>query len=75
MFRGPGFPLFEARDSGFKSKIGTRFGIESIFGRRMPKITLEIMGLHKILGRDYGIEERYWDPHIGTVYALAVVTS
>ena len=26
----------------------------------MPKITLEITGLHEILGRDYGIEEPYW---------------
>ena len=47
-----------------------------MFGRGMPKITLGITGLHKILGRDYGIEEPYiGDPHIGTVYALAVVTS
>ena len=47
-----------------------------MFGRGMPKITLGITGLHKIWGRDYGIEEPYiGDPHIGTVYALAVVTS
>ena len=26
----------------------------------MPKITLGIVGLHEILGRDYGIEELYW---------------
>ena len=28
----------------------------------MPKITLGITGLHKILGRDYGIEEPHWGP-------------
>ena len=27
VFRDPGFPLFEARDSGFESKIGASFGI------------------------------------------------
>ena len=61
-FRDPGFPLFEARDSGFKSKIGTRFGIESVFGRGMPKITLGFTGLHEILGWDYWIEEPHWGP-------------
>ena len=54
--------FFGIRDSEFKSKIGTRFGIEIMFGRGMPKITLGITGLHKILGRDYGIEEPYWGP-------------
>ena len=28
----------------------------------MPKITLWTTGLHEILGRDYGIEEPYWEP-------------
>ena len=28
----------------------------------MPKITLRIKRLHEILGRDYGIEEPYWEP-------------
>ena len=40
--------------------MGTRLGIETMFGRGMPKITLGITGLHKILGRDYVIEEPYW---------------
>ena len=26
------------------------------------KISLGITGLHKVLGRDYGIEESYWGP-------------
>ena len=30
----------------------------------MPKITLGITGRHKILGRDYGIEEPYWGPSL-----------
>ena len=29
----------------------------------MPKIILQITGLHEILGRDYGIEKPYWGPH------------
>ena len=33
VFRDLGFPFFEARDSGFESKIGLGFGIESIGGR------------------------------------------
>ena len=37
-FRDPGFPLFRTRDSGFKSKIVTRFGIGSLRGG-MPKTT------------------------------------
>ena len=28
----------------------------------MPKMTLGITGVREILGRDYGIEERYGDP-------------
>ena len=28
----------------------------------MPKITLRITGVPQILGRDHGIEERYWGP-------------
>ena len=64
VFRDPGFPLFEARDSRFESKIGARFGIESIRERWDAKITLGITGLHEILGRDYGIEEPYWGPGV-----------
>ena len=29
---------------------------------RMLKISLGIMGLHEILGPDYGIEKPYWGP-------------
>ena len=36
-----------------------RFGIESMRRRWMPKITLGITELHKILGWDYGIEEPF----------------
>ena len=28
----------------------------------MPKITLGIMGLHEVLGRDYRSEKPYWGP-------------
>ena len=60
VFRDPGFPLFEVRDSGFESNIGASFGIESMHGSGMPSITLGITGLHEILSRDYKIEEPYW---------------
>ena len=33
----------------------------------MPELTLGITGLHELLGRDYGIEEPYWGPSIGTL--------
>ena len=42
------------RDSGLK--VCTRV--------RMSEITLGITGLHEILGRDYGIQEPYWDPKL-----------
>ena len=59
VFRDPGFPLFEVRDSGFESKIGASFGIESMHGSGMPSITLGVKGLHEILSRDCKIEEPY----------------
>ena len=43
-------------------QVRARFGIESIGGGEMPKITIGITGLLEILGRDYGIEERYRGP-------------
>ena len=52
VFRDPGFPLFEVRDSGFESKIGASFGIESMHGSGVPSITLGVKGLHEILSRD-----------------------
>ena len=60
-FSGPGisFILTEPRDSGFERKIRARFGIESIAGGGMPKITIGITGFLEISGRDCGIEERY----------------
>ena len=39
--------------------LNSGFGIES-----MPKITIGITGLPEILGRDQGIEERYWEPSV-----------
>ena len=30
----------------------------------MPKITIGITGLRQILGRDYTIEELYWEPSL-----------
>ena len=59
-FRDPGFSLFEARDSGFESKIRGEFEVLKVcLGSGMRKITLGITGLHEIFGRDYGLEP-YW---------------
>lgn len=46
--------------SGFQSKMGVRFGIESMHEMRIPKITTEITGLRENLGRDFGIKEPNW---------------
>ena len=51
-----GFPHLKLRIKDL-SKIGARFGIESTCGRWDAKITTGIMGVHKILGQDYGIGE------------------
>ena len=59
-----GFPLFEARDSGFYSKIERDSGLKVCAGGGMPKIILRITGLLEILGRDYGIEKPYWGPSV-----------
>ena len=53
--RDTGFPLFEAWDSGFLSKIRARFGIDGICGTELGG------GLPKT-PRDYGIEEPFWGP-------------
>ena len=46
---------------GFCSKIGARFGIESMRGGGMLHIAKI---LNEILGRDYGIEKTYRGPFI-----------
>ena len=48
-FQDPGFPLFEARDSGFLRKIGARIRIESMHGKRDAKNN----------PRDYGIARNF----------------
>ena len=62
MFRYPGFPLLEDRDSFYKAKSGRDSGLNVRAGGRMPNRTLGITRLQGILGRDYGIEEPYWGP-------------
>ena len=63
VFWDPGFPLFEARDSGFQSKIGRSFGIKSMPGRWDSKNN----------PRDYGIERNFgsglrdWRTLLGTL--------
>ena len=56
-----GFPLFEARDSGFYIKI--REGLKVCERGGITKITLRITGLLEILSQDYGIEK----PYLGTL--------
>ena len=70
MFRDPGFPLFEARDSGFKAKSGQDWGLTVCPRGGMSKITIGITELHEILGRDYGIEEYYWGSLVERGYLL-----
>ena len=51
VFRDPGFPLFEGRDSGFLSKMGIRFGIDRDAGCGMR----DAENNH----RDYRIERKF----------------
>ena len=63
VFRDPGFPLFEARDSGFESKIGARFGIESIRERWDAKNNPRDYGI----ARNFGSGLRDWRTLLGTL--------
>ena len=47
-----------------KAKSGGVSGLKVCPGGGIPKITLEITGLHETLGRGYGIEEPYWGPSL-----------
>ena len=58
-----GFPLFEARDSGFESKIGARFGIESIRERWDAKNNPRDYGI----ARNFGSGLRDWRTLFGTL--------
>ena len=57
------FPYLTLRMRDFKAKSGRVLGLKVCLGGGMPKIILQITGLHEILGRDYGIEKPYWGPH------------
>ena len=56
VFRDTGFPLFEAGDSGFYSKIREGFGIESIRGRWDAKNNPRNYGIARNLGS--GLRDR-----------------
>ena len=60
-FRDPEFPIFETLDAGVQvtTNRGQDSGLKASREVGCGKITLGITGLHEILGRDYGIEERY----------------
>ena len=53
IFRTRDFPYLKLGIWDFKSKSGRDSGLKVWEGSGMPKMTLEIMGLHEILGRDY----------------------
>ena len=53
------FPYLKLGNEDLKAKSGQVSGLKVCLGAGMPKITLGIAGVPKILGRDYGIEERY----------------
>ena len=55
-FPGSGISLIWSSGFGIR-EIQARLGIENIKGGGMPKITIGITGLYKILGGDYGIEK------------------
>ena len=61
------FPYLKLGIWDFKAKSGRDSGLKLREGGGMPKMTLGIMGLDEILGRDYGTEEPYWGPshHFG----------
>ena len=63
-FRDPGFPLFKAQYSGLSLLEKRDLRLNECAGGGMPKMTLGITGVREILGRDYGIEERYWGPSL-----------
>ena len=46
----PGFPLVEGQDSGFESKIGASFWIESMLGRRDSKNNPRDCGIARNFG-------------------------
>ena len=57
--RDVGFPLFEARNSGFKAKRGQDSGLKVCSGCGISKITVGITALRENLGQDDRIEEPY----------------
>ena len=56
------FPSLKLEIRGLKAKSGRDSGLKVCLGGERPKITLRITGLHEIVGRDYGIDEPYWEP-------------
>ena len=58
-----------------KPKSGRDSGLKVYARGGMLKITLGITGLHEILGRDYGIEEPYWEPSIIAAGACFIACS
>ena len=65
-FRDPEFPLFEAQDSVFESKIGERFGIESMRGRWDAKNNPRDYRI----ARNFGSGGRDWGTLLGTLLVL-----
>ena len=51
------FPYLKLGIRDLKAKSGQDSGLKVYARGGMPKLTLGITGLHKIWGRDYGIEE------------------
>ena len=54
------FPYLKLGIRDFKAKSGRDSGLKVCAGGGSPKTTRGILGLHELLGRDYGIEEPYW---------------
>lgn len=58
-FGSQDFPYLKLKIQDYEAKSGRDSGLKVFAWGGTPKITIKIMGLHEILGQDYGIEEPY----------------
>ena len=68
------FPYLKLGIRDFKAKRGMKFGFEVVRGMWVAKnkLTIRITGLNEILGRDYELEELYWETSIIYVFKISL---
>ena len=72
-FSGSGISfIWNAGFGILKQNAETKFGIESMRGRWDTKNNPRVTGLNEILGRDYGIEELYWETSVIYVFIISL---